>query len=281
MTIFLAIQGAASVTNSVSRQYLSPIVKAIDKYPLLHFGFDLAVAVIIAVVTVFAARLAAGALRRSSQHGGLPVNASILLGRSLEVGLWVVGFIIILLVFGLGLSPLAAFIGVFGLAAGLALQQLLQNLVAGVYLLAERPFHLGDVIVFAGDNGVIHRGSVEAIEMRVTHVRGENQELVLVPNTYLFSRVVTDKTAAGGYVGEFFLTMPRAINPDAARQQVFPLLPKSPPGVPTPTLEIDSVNDQTWSATVSYWMSADTTVSRVLWAVAQAVPSATLSLSGT
>src|SRR5579871_601885 len=103
-------------------------------------------ALIVLVVTYVISRVASGRLERALEHTGFQVNVAILLARTLWALLWTAGFLVILRLIGVGYTPLAAIVGVLGLAASLSLQTVLQNLVAGVYLLAERPFGIGDVI---------------------------------------------------------------------------------------------------------------------------------------
>ena len=56
---------------------------------------------------------------------------------------------------GFPFSVLLTFGGLTSLAIGLAFQDLLRNVLAGIWLLLERPFHIGDVIS-VGDPGIRH-----------------------------------------------------------------------------------------------------------------------------
>src|SRR2546421_3565806 len=63
--------------------------------------------------------------------------------------------------------------GFLALAFSLAFQDILKNFIAGIFLLLERPFRLGDEITV--DN---HTGVVENIEMRTTTLRTAEGEQV-------------------------------------------------------------------------------------------------------
>ena len=236
----------------------------------------------IAAVTYAISRIASGRLRTTLEHGGFQVNVAILLARALWVTLWVVGFLLILRIVGLGLTPLAAFVGVLGLAASLSLQSVLQNLVAGVYLLAERPFNIGDFIAVVGPAGVNHEGRVEDIQMRTTHLRSRDDELILVPNSSIFSGVVTNRTAVGGFVQHIALTFPRSAEPGDVRGTLMPLLDALPSVLrdPAPLLRVDKASKDEWTGSLSIWARSHEAASDAVWTIARAFPDATVDDGG-
>jgi small conductance mechanosensitive channel len=234
------------------------------------------------LITYVVSRLASGRLERGLERGGFQVNVAILLSRALWAALWIVGFLIVLNLIGVGLTPLAAFVGVVGLAASLSLQSVLQNLVAGVYLLAERPFAIGDFIAVIGPGGVNHEGEVEDIQMRTTHLRSRDKELILVPNSTVFSGVVTNRTAVGGFVQHLTVTFPRDRDPEDARSGISDLLQQLPAVVtpPQPQLRVTTVDSDTWTAAVSLWVRDPDASAHASWAIARAFPEATVNASG-
>jgi len=84
-------------------------------------------------------------------------------------------------------------IGVIGatVIASLGLQDILRNYVSGFYILFERNIRVGDSIEFADKQGV-----VSEVKMRVTLLKGENGNLVVVPNAELFNNTVTVRSAS-------------------------------------------------------------------------------------
>jgi small conductance mechanosensitive channel len=92
----------------------------------------------------------------------------------------------------------AAFIITFGglasLAVGLAFQDVLRNILAGIWLLVERPFRIGDLI---GLVGVDMNGVVQTITLRTTAMRTADGRLAVVPNLTVFSGVVVNSSAYG------------------------------------------------------------------------------------
>jgi small conductance mechanosensitive channel len=85
----------------------------------------------------------------------------------------------------LGVKPtsLAVPAAVAGVALGFGAQRLVQDLLAGFFIIAERQYGFGDLISIAGawvPEGVI--GTVEDVTLRVTKVRTANGEVIFTPN---------------------------------------------------------------------------------------------------
>jgi small conductance mechanosensitive channel len=116
-------------------------------------------------------------------------NTRLLVGRLLAILVVIIGAGTVLDIVGVPLSALVAFFGVVGLAISLALQDILKNLVAGLYLLFERPFRLGDLITIKDQKGV-----VETIGIRTTTLRTDENVEILIPNMTVFTDVVTNRT---------------------------------------------------------------------------------------
>jgi small-conductance mechanosensitive channel len=90
-------------------------------------------------------------------------------------------------------SFLAAFAtlgGALALALGFAAQDLVANFVAGVFILKDRPFGVGDWIEWDDRSGVVRE-----IDLRVTKVETFNNEIVTVPNSDLANNPVTNPMA--------------------------------------------------------------------------------------
>lgn len=83
-------------------------------------------------------------------------------------------------VWGKDFTGLLATLGVGSLVLGLALQDTLGNLMAGIALLFERPFQVGDW-VRVGDL----EGQVSELNWRAVRLRTRDQDMVIVPNSIL------------------------------------------------------------------------------------------------
>ncbi|MEF8979260.1 MAG: mechanosensitive ion channel family protein [Haloarculaceae archaeon] len=94
--------------------------------------------------------------------------------------------------FGNFLGALATIAAAATLAIGFALQDVIKNFVAGIFIFTDRPFRLGDWIKWDGNSGI-----VEDISLRVTRVRTFDNELLTVPNSQLTDGVIKNPVAKG------------------------------------------------------------------------------------
>src|ERR1035437_4647841 len=81
---------------------------------------------------------------------------------------------------GVNMAPLLASAGVAGVAIGLAAQNIVKDVLNGTLILIEDQFNVGDVITVAGLTG-----TVEAMTLRKTTVRGGDGTLFVVPNSQI------------------------------------------------------------------------------------------------
>src|SRR5262249_18025397 len=130
-------------------------------------------------------------------------NLSLLSGRIVYVAALVVGLIVILAIWGTGVVLPVTLLGAVTVALSLALQDVLKNLVSGIYLLLERPFTLGDHIALAP-----YVGEVEDIEIRYTALRTADGQRVIIPNSMLFSSAVVNLSAYERRRSTFTVTVP-------------------------------------------------------------------------
>ncbi|MFB6199031.1 MAG: mechanosensitive ion channel family protein, partial [Halobacteriaceae archaeon] len=92
--------------------------------------------------------------------------------------------------YGSFLTSLATIAAAATLAIGFAMQDVLKNLVAGVFIYTDQPFRIGDWIEWDGNSGI-----VEDISLRVSRVRTFDNELLTVPNSQLTDGVIKNPVA--------------------------------------------------------------------------------------
>ena len=91
--------------------------------------------------------------------------------------IWVIVGITVLGQLGVAIGPILAALGVVGLAVGFGAQNLVRDFLGGIFLIVENQLRVGD-IVRIGDAV----GTVEALSLRITQVRGLNGHLYTIPN---------------------------------------------------------------------------------------------------
>lgn len=102
------------------------------------------------------------------------IKAMGVLGRWI---LWIIFFLLILSNVGINVSALIAGLGVTGIAAALAIQTALKDLLASFAIMLDKPFLVGDYIV-VGD----YMGTVEKIGLKTTHIRSLSGEQLVFGN---------------------------------------------------------------------------------------------------
>ena len=88
-----------------------------------------------------------------------------------------VDILMILNVFGVDTQALIASIGVLGLVVGFALQDTLKDFLAGIFILTDNLFRVGDTITING-----FRGEVMEMGLKTTRVRSYNGEEMIISN---------------------------------------------------------------------------------------------------
>lgn len=124
------------------------------------------------------------------QHYGLNASIEQLLKNILSVLLLVLGLASVMAQFGFDIVSLVAGLGIAGLAVGFAAQSTLANFIAGITILLEQSFQVGDWVNI-NDN----EGRVVVIALRTTHILTRDNITVIIPNSNVASSEVTNLTS--------------------------------------------------------------------------------------
>jgi small-conductance mechanosensitive channel len=107
-------------------------------------------------------------------------NALALIQFAVRVAVWSIALLLIFENLGFDVTALVAGLGVGGIAVALAAQSVLGDLFSSLAIVLDRPFEVGDFIVF-GDQS----GTVEKIGIKTTRIRALSGEQVAVSNSDL------------------------------------------------------------------------------------------------
>jgi len=110
-----------------------------------------------------------------------------LITKIIAVIVYVIALLMIFSHFGVEITPLLATLGVGGLAVGLALQNTLSNLFAGLHIISDQPINVGDFVEVEGISGY-----VEDIGWRSTRIRTLGNNYIIIPNAKLAESVITN-----------------------------------------------------------------------------------------
>lgn len=137
--------------------------------------------------------------RRSQRLDAL----STVISSAVSFIVWSIAVLMILgTTFGLDIAPLLAGAGIVGVAIGFGAQDLVKDVISGMFLLAEDQYGVGDVVDLGEASGV-----VEGISLRTTRIRDVTGTLWHIPNGEIkrvgnmsqeWSRVLLDIAVAYG-----------------------------------------------------------------------------------
>ena len=98
-------------------------------------------------------------------------------------------------ILGINVMPIIAGAGVAGIAIGFAAKDTLSNLIAGVLLIIDRPFELGDRIeVWSAPAGSATWGDVVDIGLRATKIKTTDNIVIVIPNNEIMKRDIVNYT---------------------------------------------------------------------------------------
>ena len=124
-----------------------------------------------------------------------------LINRGVRIAVVVMGFMFALDRLGVQIQPFLAGAGVVGVALSLAAQDTLSNLVAGVLLILDRPFQVGDrVELWTAPTETGTWGDVVEIGLRATKIRNPDNLVVVVPNNEIMQRDIVNYTMSGDHI---------------------------------------------------------------------------------
>lgn len=156
--------------------------------------------VILSIIISFITRkiidLGVGALldRKGMRHREYQKRATTLasaFSTFMMIIIWVIAFLVGLNIIGLKIETLLTGAGLFGVIISFGAQNTIRDILAGVFIILENQYRVGDVVNFYYAGQRIN-GTVEEITVRVTKLRDIDGNLHIIRNG--FSEVITNRT---------------------------------------------------------------------------------------
>lgn len=141
-----------------------------------------------------------------------------LLSNAIAVVYFLVAAYAILLIWDINVTGLVASAGILGLALSFAAQDTLGNLFAGIAILSDRPYQIGDFIIL--DSG--ERGEVVRIGLRSTSLLTRDDVEVSIPNGIMGSSKIVNE--AGGPPQQFRIRTAVSVAYDSDLDQVVDIM---------------------------------------------------------
>ncbi len=154
-------------------------------------GLIMAVAIAFYITLLFSHGITAVLLQETLPRYNVEHGVQLSFTRLIHYAILTIGFLIILRIIGFGLGQITIIGGALGVGIGFGLQAIVNNFVSGLILLFERPIKVGDVIVVGEDIG-----EVKVMGLRATTVQTFDNAEIVIPNSELITKNVTNWTLA-------------------------------------------------------------------------------------
>jgi len=208
----------------------------------------------------------------------IDINIRTLIGRVFFFVILAIVFIWILSIWQIGLGVPVAAVGIITAAVIVAIQDILKDLVAGFYILVERPFFIGNII-----NTATYTGKVEDVQLRATKLRLVSGEEVTIPNSLVFSGTVVNNSYYGERRATILITLPQELFHQVetteqiiqACRHVERVIPK-----PEPSVLFTAFVDKKITLTLFFWFASEqmATITDVMYTLSADLPEAELSI---
>jgi small-conductance mechanosensitive channel len=155
------------------------------------FGIDLVQVIEVVLglaMTYIAGKLVSKALFKLFQKTPFPENVENAIVRISKYVTYIIGIFVIVAFLGFDLTSLIVGLGAFSIAISFATSTIIQNLVSGLLVQADRAFQIGDRIVVQGVEG-----KVVKISVRTTVIETKEGHWVYIPNALFMTNLVTRK----------------------------------------------------------------------------------------
>lgn len=247
-----------------------PLDPAIVRDNLLDYGARTFWALLVAIAALLLARAVRGTTMRALARNRAQANVTILLGNLAQLVVITIGALGIVAIYTQGaFGWILTSFSVVGIVIGLSLQDILKNFFAGVWVLVERPFRIGDTIEVTG-----YTGTVEEISFRTTQLRTPDGREVVVPNGTFMTSAVVNLTRFPTRRAAAWLVLPAdapAVTGEGVREALAKAEGVAPE--PPPAVELRSVAEGKARYLVTFWASdRDAALARALEALRARFP---------
>ncbi len=207
-------------------------------------------ALLIFLASLYLARLVAGLLREFLGRRRMVSHVIELLARVLYWTILLIGVIMALQRF-FDVTAFLAGLGILGFTVGFALQDVMKNFAAGIILLLQQPFRVGEAISVAG-----FEGTILAIDLRATEMSTFDGRLVSIPNAAILTNPIINYTRAPRRRVDISIPVGTGQDVEAVRKLVLNALRGAPGSVsdPAPLVGVQEIGTTGVSLLGQFWV---------------------------
>ncbi len=155
-----------------------------DKY--LFYLSKFFVLTIIFSFTLFIANVIKNGLQFHISKFNLSIPATSLITSILYIIVFTTGFLLMLTIIGISITPIITTLGIGGLAIALALKDTLSNIFAGLHILVEKSIRVGDFVRLESGQ----EGYLEDLTWRTARIKTLSNNMVIIPNSKLSQSII-------------------------------------------------------------------------------------------
>ena len=111
------------------------------------------------------------------------VTLRSLVNNVMDVFILLMVFFVILSHWGVNILPLLTGAGIVGLAISFGSQTIVKDMLSGFFIIVEDQYNIGDHVQLADK----YEGTVESITLRLTILKGKNNNIIYIPNSQITS----------------------------------------------------------------------------------------------
>lgn len=237
-------------------------------------------AIVVFVILLLIVRFTLFGVKRGMLRADVDFPVRRLVANLLRIVLIVVAVAVALSIAGIEVGALLAGLGLLGLGLALAMQNILENFIAGVLLLIRKPYNRNEIIE---TNGI--EGFVEDIDLRVTTIRQYDGTVTLVPNADVLDNPLTNLTRRGIRRSEVMVGIDYRDDHEQAREVLLLAVDRCPSVLedPPPAVLLRELADSSVDFEVRFWFDVGVSVlplveDEVLRACKSAVDAAGLTI---
>jgi small-conductance mechanosensitive channel len=155
------------------------------------FGIDMIQVikvVLVLTITYVSGKLISKSLFKLFQKTPFPENIESAIVKISKYVIYIIGIFVVIAFSGFDLTSLIIGLGAFSIAISFATSTIIQNLVSGLLVQADRAFKIGDRIMIQGIEG-----KVVKISVRTTVIETKEGHWVYIPNALFMTNLLTRK----------------------------------------------------------------------------------------
>lgn len=152
---------------------------------------------------------------------------------------------------GVNIAVLIGGIGIAGIVAGFAARDSLENFIAGVTVLVDKPFGVGDYIKVNDQYG-----QVDEITLRSTRLRTVRNRIMVLPNTEMIKEKVMNHTKQNVLRLDIPFGIAYKERPDEAREVLLPIVEDDDRILsdPSPTAVVTEMDDSSVNMLLRFYL---------------------------